>query len=230
MITTDVVVLLFGGASAPRPLVGLDARAVDGPDDIDAAAGDCKRLIVVGTRCRPGLGADPAAANRPSRRRGGPRDRMVGGAPGAPWHRAPGAVDPRRHRPRPRRAPRNGAAKDGEPLRGEAVVDDTQLFDGEVAGVRVEPMQAMPGLRACVIRPGRTRWVIGRAAQLGTTGRGRDARRRPGAENRSPIYVLSPHAGLAAGEIGPCESSSPAATAASASRRQRRWPQRATAC
>ena len=49
LITTDVVVLLFGGASAPRPLVGLEARAADGPDDIDAAACDGKRLIVVGT-------------------------------------------------------------------------------------------------------------------------------------------------------------------------------------
>jgi hypothetical protein len=49
LITTDVVVLLFGGASAPRPLVGLDARAAAGPDDIDAAACDRKRLIVVGT-------------------------------------------------------------------------------------------------------------------------------------------------------------------------------------
>ncbi len=60
--------------------------------------------------------------------------------------------------------------EDGAPLHGEAVVDDTQLFDGDVAGVRVEPTQAMPGLRACVIRPGRRRWVAGRAAQLGTTG------------------------------------------------------------
>ena len=93
--------------------------------------------------------------------------------------------------------------EDGAPLHGEAVVDDTQLFDGEVAGVRVEPTPAMPGLRASVTGPGRRRWVAGRAAQLGTTGRGGGARRHRRRENRSPIYVLSPHRGLAAGEIGP---------------------------
>jgi hypothetical protein len=60
--------------------------------------------------------------------------------------------------------------EDGAPLHGEAVVDDTQLFDGDVVGVRVEPTKAMPGLRACVIGPRRRRWVAGRAAQLGTTG------------------------------------------------------------
>jgi hypothetical protein len=58
------------------------------------------------------------------------------------------------------------------PLAGEAVVDDTVLFDGEVPGVRVEPTLSMPGLRAAVLSPrGRPRgWVAGRAAQLGTTG------------------------------------------------------------
>jgi hypothetical protein len=59
---------------------------------------------------------------------------------------------------------------DGAPLHGEAVVDDTVLFDGEVAGVRIEPTSALPGVRAAVLssrgRPGR--WVAGRAAQLGT--------------------------------------------------------------
>lgn len=57
-------------------------------------------------------------------------------------------------------------------LRGEAVVDDEQLFDGEVSGVRVEPTAGMPGLRARVRLGGlhRGRWVSGRAAQLGTTG------------------------------------------------------------
>ncbi|QZY48883.1 hypothetical protein [Mycolicibacterium austroafricanum] len=57
-------------------------------------------------------------------------------------------------------------------LRGEAVVDDEPLFDGEVTGVRIEPTAAMPGLRAGVLS-GRTRpkrWISGRAAQLGTTG------------------------------------------------------------
>jgi hypothetical protein len=57
-------------------------------------------------------------------------------------------------------------------LHGEAVADDTVLFDGDVTGVRVEPTREAPGLRATVLS-GRMRpkgWVAGRAAQLGTTG------------------------------------------------------------
>jgi hypothetical protein len=61
-------------------------------------------------------------------------------------------------------------AAPGEPLRGEAVVDDTVLFDGAAEGVRVEPTAAMPGLRAAVLGRGPRRWVSGRAAQLGTPG------------------------------------------------------------
>ena len=58
-----------------------------------------------------------------------------------------------------------------DPLHGEAVVDDTVLFDGEVAGVRIEPTPTMPGLRASrARRKGPRRWVAGRAAQLGTAG------------------------------------------------------------
>lgn len=56
-------------------------------------------------------------------------------------------------------------------VHGEAVVDDSVLFDGEVAGVRIEPTGQLPGLRAAV-EAGRwrpRRWVAGRAAQLGTT-------------------------------------------------------------
>jgi hypothetical protein len=57
-------------------------------------------------------------------------------------------------------------------IRGEAVVDDTVLFDGEATGVRVEPIGAMPGLRASVLsgRKRTGRWITGRAAQLGTDG------------------------------------------------------------
>ncbi|MGK2870047.1 MAG: peptidase M50, partial [Mycobacterium sp.] len=55
-------------------------------------------------------------------------------------------------------------------LRGEAVVDDTVLFDGDATAVRIEPIGTMPGLRAAVLsgrmRP--KRWVTGRAAQLGS--------------------------------------------------------------
>ena len=189
MITTDVVVLLFGGRRAPRPLVGLDARAVDGPDDIDAAATDCKRLIVVGTD------ADLASVLTRLLR----TDRLdveVGHATG--WWAAR-----RARRGTVRRVPlirddtghvlvraAEWRGPDGEPLRGEAVVDDTALFDGVVAGVRVEPTQAMPGLRACVIRPGRRRWASGRAAQLGTTGAvvARDGAQAPKIVRRSTFY------------------------------------------
>nr|WP_109558801.1 peptidase M50 [Mycolicibacter minnesotensis] len=57
-------------------------------------------------------------------------------------------------------------------LRGEGVVDDTTLFDGEVAEVLIQPIGVAPGLRAGVPRRrGRVaRWATGRAAQLGTTG------------------------------------------------------------
>ncbi|WP_040542725.1 hypothetical protein [Mycolicibacterium vaccae] len=65
------------------------------------------------------------------------------------------------------------APPDGQrTVHGEAVVDDVQLFDGDVPGVRIEPIAVMPGLRARVQagRLRRSRWVSGRAVQLGTTG------------------------------------------------------------
>lgn len=168
MTAADVVVLLFGGRRLPRPLTGLAVQQADGQDDIDSAAA-CQRLIVVGSD------ADLALVLTRLLR----LDRLdveVGHATG--WWSARRA----RHGTA-RRVPliRDdtgrvivGAAEwrgpEGKPLHGEAVVDDTLLFDGEVSGVRIEPTQAMPGLRACVIRPGRKLWVAGRAAQLGTTG------------------------------------------------------------
>ena len=61
---------------------------------------------------------------------------------------------------------------DAQPLHGEAVVDDTQLFDGDVAGVRIEPTLDVPGLRASLDGAHRVwrRWLPGRAVQLGCTG------------------------------------------------------------
>jgi hypothetical protein len=62
------------------------------------------------------------------------------------------------------------AGEDASTIHGEAVTDDTLLFDGEATGVRIEPTPTMPGLRASVLssrmRP--KRWVSGRAVQLGT--------------------------------------------------------------
>lgn len=188
-MSADVVVLLFGGRRPPRPLAGLRAQHVDGPDDIDAAAATCPRLIVVGAA------ADLAAVLTRLLRTDN-LDVEVGHATG--WWTAR-----RARRGTARRVPliRDdtghvvvGAAEwrgpEGEPLRGEAVVDDTQLFDGEVGGVRIEPTQAMPGLRACVIRPGRRQWLVGRAAQLGTTGAVvlRDAEQSPKIIRRSTFY------------------------------------------
>jgi hypothetical protein len=84
-----------------------------------------------------------------------------------------------------------GAAEwTGSPLRGEAVVDDTVLFDGEVTGVRIEPIATLPGLRAAITGRGRRRWVTGRAAQLGTPGATvvRDGVAAPRPVKRSTFY------------------------------------------
>lgn len=81
---------------------------------------------------------------------------------------------------------------DGAALQGEAIVDDIVLFDGEAPGVRVEPTTSMPGLRASVLsergRP--RRWVVGRAAQLGTPGAQviRDGVAAPRTVRRSTFY------------------------------------------
>jgi hypothetical protein len=77
-------------------------------------------------------------------------------------------------------------------LHGEAIVDDERLFDGDVPGVRIEPITAMPGLRARVLagrmRP--RRWISGRAVQLGTTGAVvvRDGVQVPRPVRRSTFY------------------------------------------
>jgi hypothetical protein len=70
------------------------------------------------------------------------------------------------------------------------VVDDTVLFDGEVAGVRVEPTATLPGLRARVTGGRSRRWLAGRAAQLGTTGVAvvRDGVAAPRTARRSTVY------------------------------------------
>ncbi|MDY6996477.1 MAG: peptidase M50 [Actinomycetota bacterium] len=90
--------------------------------------------------------------------------------------------------------------KDAQTVHGEAIVDDTVLFDGDAAGVRIEPLSSLPGLRARVVSPRRTRestdalrprrWVAGRAAQLGTTGATvvRDGEPAPRPVRRSTFY------------------------------------------
>lgn len=162
--TTDVVVLLFGGRRLPRALRDLATVTID---EITAH----RRVIVVGTD------ADLAAvltrllrSDRLDvevghvRRAFTARRALSGEAQRVPLIRdETGAVIV-------------GAAywlppdEHARTIHGEAVVDDTLLFDGQVTGVRVEPTATMPGLRAGALsgrmRP--KRWVTGRAAQLGT--------------------------------------------------------------
>jgi len=180
------VVLLFGGRRLPRPLRDLTTVTVD---DITSH----RRVIVVGSD------ADLAAVLTRLLR----ADRLdieVGFAPR--WHSA------RRARTGPAsRVPlirdETGSVitrtaywlppdEEAQTIHGEATVDDTLLFDGEVTGVRIEPMSTMPGLRASALssrmRP--RRWVTGRAAQLGTDGAlvVRDGQPTPRPVRRSTFY------------------------------------------
>jgi hypothetical protein len=157
MTTADVAVLMFGGRRMPRALRGLTVASVD---EITGY----RRVIVVGS--------DADLASVLTRLLRAERlDIEVGHA--SSWWRA------RRARSgQARRVPLirdetgtvivGSAEWTGSPLRGEAVVDDTVLFDGDVPGVRIEPTPTMPGVRAAVMGRGRRRWVTGRAAQLGT--------------------------------------------------------------
>ncbi len=184
MTATDVAVLLFGDRRVPRPLKGLAVQHVGGADEIDDAASRCRRLVVVGSDSD--LAAVLTRLLRRERldveigfvsRRRSPATRA--------YRLTTGRRAARRARAgRARRVPLirddAGAAIAGSatwrgaegPLHGEAIVDDTTLFDGEVPRVRVQPIGEQPGLRAAVLTPrGRPRrWVVGRAAQLGTTG------------------------------------------------------------
>ncbi len=77
-------------------------------------------------------------------------------------------------------------------IEGEAVVDDTLLFNGAATGVRIEPTTSLPGLRASALssRTRPQRWVTGRAAQLGTTAAlvVRDGEPGPRPVRRSTFY------------------------------------------
>jgi hypothetical protein len=188
----DAVVLRFDGRRVPRALAGLTVVEAAGPAEIDAATESASRVIVVGADhdlaavlsrlLRTGrLGVEVAhirrrgdarkARNRPAQRVPLIRDEtaqvLVGTAYWLPTDEA-------------------------RTIHGEGVVDDIVLFDGDVAGVRIEPIPTVPGLRAGVLtgrwRP--TRWVTGRAAQLGTTGAlvVRDGVAAPRSVRRSTFY------------------------------------------
>jgi hypothetical protein len=188
----DAVVLRFGGRRVPRPLAGLPVVEAAGPAEIDAATATARRVIVVGADHdlaavlsrllrTERLGVEVAhirrrgdarkARNRPAQRVPLIRDEtaqvLVGTAYWLP-------------------------ADEARTIHGEGVVDDIVLFDGDVAGVRIEPIPTVPGLRASVLtgrlRP--KRWVTGRAAQLGTTGAlvVRDGVPAPRSVRRSTFY------------------------------------------
>jgi hypothetical protein len=196
-------VLVFGDARLSGPLTGLPAHRPDGPADIDEAIGRYRRLVIVGadadlaavlTRLLRGNRLDVEVAYAPTRRTRATR-----------IYRVPAG------RRAARRARRGTARRvtlirdetgsvivgragwlptgDRRLIHGEAVVDDTTLFDGDVAEVRIEPTLAAPGLRASV-RGGWRRWVHGRAAQLGSTGVTvvRDGVTAPRPARRSTFY------------------------------------------
>ena len=194
-------VLVFGDRRVPRRLAGLPAHRADGEADIDAAIGPYRRLAVVGadadlatvlTRLLRADRLDIEVAYAPPRRTRATRiyrvpagRRAVRLALRGPARRGTlirdetGSVIVGRAGWLP--------ADDGRLIHGEAVVDDTRLFDGEIAAVSVEPTLAAPGLRA---RARGRRWVAGRAAQLGSTGVTvvRDGVAAPRAARRSTFY------------------------------------------
>ncbi|OBK48582.1 peptidase M50 [Mycobacterium sp. 1081908.1] len=192
----NVGVLVFGGRRVPRALRGLPVHSAD----LDAAIGSYRRLVVVGadadlaavlTRLLRAERLDVEVAYVPPRRTPATRAykvpagrraarRAIRGAAGRATliRDDTGSVIVGRAR----WLPPDGRAT----VHGEAVVDDTTLFDGEVAGAWIEPTLAVPGLRARV----KGRWVAGRAAQLGSAGVTvvRDGVAAPRATRRSTFY------------------------------------------
>lgn len=186
----------------------MQTHRVVGETDIDAAVGQYRRLVV--------LGADAELATVLSRLLRA--ERLDIEVAYVPRHRTRATQNYRLPTgSRAARRARRGSARrvtlirdetgsvvvgrarwvppDGQrSIHGEAVVDDTTLFDGDVAGVLIEPMPAMPGLRAAVEGRGLgrlwRRWVTGRAAQLGSTGVAvlRDGVAAPRAARRSAFY------------------------------------------
>jgi len=203
----DIAVLTFGDANVPRPLTGLPAVRIG-----DRADGEVLEAAIAGVRRVVVVGADADLATVLTLLlRAGRLDVEVGYAPrrrtaATRVYRVPAGrrAARRARRGSARRVPlirdETGTAIVGaahwrptanaQLLHGEAVVDDAVLFDGAVAGVRVEPTAALPGLRARVWGGRSRRWLAGRAAQLGTTGAAvdRDGVPVPRPTRRSTIY------------------------------------------
>ncbi|OKH77926.1 hypothetical protein EB75_00950 [Mycobacterium sp. ST-F2] len=176
-VSGRVVALVFGDRRIPRALTDLTAVTVPSQSDPTIPDGTV-RVIVVGGHAD--LSATLARLLRDDRldvevgfvpplTRGGfgaARRARDGVAQRVPLIRdETGAVIVRSARWLP---------TGGDAITGEAVVDDTVLFDGESTGVVIEPLPGMPGLRARALGRGRSGpgrgWVAGRAAQLGSTG------------------------------------------------------------
>ncbi|HEX5145011.1 MAG TPA: peptidase M50 [Mycobacterium sp.] len=190
-------VLRFGDRGVPRSLRGLQAVTLptapaDAADVIDGITADVGRVVVLGST------ADLATVLTRLLR----TERLdVEVAHVRRWWHARRAISAAAQRVPLIRDETGqvlaGAAlwlpPDGsQAIQGEAIVDDTVLFDGEFAGVRVQPTLAMPGLRAAPLGPRLlpARWVSGRAAQLGTTGARvvRDGVPAPREVRRSTFY------------------------------------------
>lgn len=201
-MSADVAVLSFRAHRAPRSLAPLrlvQAAESTAGEAIDEAVRDARRVVVLGGDAD--LAAVLTRLIRTER-----LDVEVAHLGGSTLSRSvPGRLTAHRAvRAAARRVPLirddTGTALVGAALwlppdgaaavHGEAVVDDTVLFDGDVAGVRIEPTATMPGLRAAVLDGRRRRWVSGRAAQLGTTGARvlRDGIEGPRAVKRSTFY------------------------------------------
>jgi hypothetical protein len=164
LTTADVVVLLFAGRRLPRALRDLAPVTID---DITAH----RRVVVVGSD------ADLAAVL--TRLLRADRLDVEVGHVRRPWHAGRARTASARRVPLIRDESGTVVVRaaywlppdeQARTIHGEAVVDDTLLFDGDVTGVRIEPTPTVPGLRASALsrrmRP--KRWVAGRAAQLGT--------------------------------------------------------------
>ncbi len=203
---SSVAVLLFD----PRRLGSLDdvpTQRVAGPADIaeiDAVIGPYRRLAVVGAdadlaavlgRLLRAERLDIEVAYVPRRRTAATRAYRLPAGPRAARRARSGSAG---------RVPlirdETGSVivghaqwlpTGGGPLHGEAIVDDTTLFDGDVAGADIEPTASLPGLRARVGGSRfRRRWVTGRAVQLGSTGVSviRDGVPAPRPARRSTFY------------------------------------------
>jgi hypothetical protein len=201
--TASVAVLWFGGRRLPGPLQGLTIHRVESTADVDTAIGPYRRLVVLGSdaelaavlgRLLRAERLDVEVAYVPRHRTRATR-----------IYRAPAGrrAARRARRGTPRRVTlirdETGSVivgragwlppDDGQLLHGEAIVDDVQLFDGDVTGAYIEPTLATPGLRASV-HAGWRRWIAGRAVQLGSTGVvvTRDGVRAPRPARRSTFY------------------------------------------